>query len=165
MPKFPTLTAPPAQEKDAPCAQPPLIAAVPTTLPKFVPIRPPADTALNDDKPFAVEVTAPVARPFVMVAPALFWPIRPPIETPNPVAFTAFAVLRFESEALLSPIKPPAWAKPPVLTIPVAVLEVAIWPLELLEPTRPPMKASGDPDAPVPLTAPDALEVWIVPSF
>src|SRR5436190_22266515 len=100
---LPTLTAPLAQEKDAPCTHPPFTAVEPTTVPKLAPIRPPA-TGLNDEVPFAVEVTTPVARPLVMVAPALFWPIRPPIETPNPVALTALPALRFESEALLSPI-------------------------------------------------------------
>src|SRR5215211_6524148 len=140
------------------------VAMEPTTLPRLVPIRPPATAMSNCDKPFALEVTAPKACPFVMAAPALFQPMRPPMETPNPVAFTALLALRLESEALLSPIRPPACAKPPVLTMPVALLELAIWPVELLEPTRPPIKASAD-DTPVPLTSPDALENAIEPEF
>src|SRR5215217_7717749 len=105
MPLLPTLTVPLAQENDPP-AQLPDGALVLTRLPRFVPRRPPAAVVMDPAVPFAVEVTAPEARPFVMVAPALFQPMRPPIETPSPVAFTAFLALRLASEALLSPIKP-----------------------------------------------------------
>ena len=110
-----------------------------------------------------VDVTLPVAMLVVIVAPALLTPMRPPMTAPFPVAVTGLPALRFDRFALLSPISPPACAKPPVLTAPEAV-ELVICPVALLLPTRPPINASGEA-TPVPLTLPDALDDAIEPAF
>ena len=79
------------------------------------------------------------------------------------VTVTVLAAPRFDRSALLLPISPPILAKPPVLTLPVALELVMVAPASL-SPTRPPSQANWK-GAVVPLTLPDAVDALIDPSL
>src|SRR5436305_5464986 len=132
----------------------------PVIVPEFSPTSPP--TVLNVPLP---TVTLPVEVLFAMVAPASFRPTRPPAVTKSPVTVTALATLRFDRLPLLWPIRPPMFAKPPVLTVCAADTETFdSVPFAVLSPTNPPIHANVMA-VPVPLTLPEALDPLIDPSF